>query len=226
MASGSGNTTNSSQELVIYKPTTWDLVYTGEEVNCPSTTVCSPPTWISQRFSRLQKAEEDVTFLAEVRQEEDAMEIDISSMRNYYEALSKNAYELIWEITQNQSLETPLAEERFNIIVRDCQMFGNEIWTAIGGLLNDAGSKEQAHAQSADRINDDLRLLKAGGDYWKNAVQSWSQGQERRQDRLTEHVGQQIEEIRGYVKTRSAQTEQALAQQFHKELKKFEQQKQ
>jgi hypothetical protein len=42
MASGSGNNANTSQELVIYEPTTWDLVYAGEEVNRPSATVCNP----------------------------------------------------------------------------------------------------------------------------------------------------------------------------------------
>jgi hypothetical protein len=40
------------------------------------------------------------------------------------------------------------------------------------------------------------------------------------------HVSQQIEEIRGHVKIRNAQTEQALATQFHEELKKFKQQSQ
>jgi hypothetical protein len=48
------------------------------------------------------------------------MEIDISDMHSYYETLSKNASELFWEITQHQSFESALAEERFNEIVRDC----------------------------------------------------------------------------------------------------------
>jgi hypothetical protein len=39
-------------------------------------------------------------------------------------------------------------------------------------------------------------------------------------------LGQQIEEIRGHVEIRNAQTEQALAKQFHEELKKSEQQRQ
>jgi hypothetical protein len=124
------------------------------------------------------------------------------------------------------SLETALAEERFNVIVSDCRMFGNEIWTVIGGLQNDTAGKEQAHAQRADPITGDLRLLKAGDDYSKSPIQTWAQGQERRDDRRSEHVGQQIEDIQGHVETRNAQTEQALAKQFHKELKKFEQQRQ
>jgi hypothetical protein len=117
MASGSGNNANTSQELVIYEPTPWDLVYAGEEVNRPSSTVCNPPALITQLFACLQQAQEDVRLLAEAREEEEAMEIDISDMRSYYETLSKNASELFWEITQNQSFESALAEEGFNKIV-------------------------------------------------------------------------------------------------------------
>jgi hypothetical protein len=82
--------------------------------------VCSPPAWITQLFARLQKADEDLRVLAQGREEEDAMEIDISDMRSYYETLSKYGAELFWEITQNQSFESALAEERFHEIVRDC----------------------------------------------------------------------------------------------------------
>jgi hypothetical protein len=127
-------------------------------------------------------------YYAEAREQDDAMEIDISDMRSYYETLSKNASELFWEITQNQPFESDLAEEHFNEIVRDCQIFGNEIWTAISGLRNDAQGKEIAHTEHVNRINDDLRLLKAGDDYWKKAAHSWAQGQERRHEHLAVHV--------------------------------------
>jgi hypothetical protein len=100
------------------------------------------------------------------------MEIDISHLRSYYETLSTNVSELVWEITQNQSFESALAEERFNKVVQDCQIFGNEIWTAISGLQNDAEGKENPYTECANRINDDLYLLKAGDDYWKKAVHS------------------------------------------------------
>jgi hypothetical protein len=95
-------------------------MYTGEEVNRPFTMVCHLPAWITQLFAYLKKAEEDVRLLAEAREEEDAMEINISDMRSYYKTLSKNASELFWEITQNQSFESALAEEHFNEIVREC----------------------------------------------------------------------------------------------------------
>jgi hypothetical protein len=104
------------------------------------------------------------------------MEIDISDMRSYYETLSKNVFELFWEITQNPSLESALADKCFNEIIRDCQILGNEILTAIRGLRNDAEVKENAHIEYANRSNDDLRLLEAGDDYWKKAVHSWAQG--------------------------------------------------
>jgi hypothetical protein len=57
-------------------------------------TVCNSPTWITQLLAHLQKAEEDIRLLAEARDEEDAMEIDISEMRQYYKTLSKNASKL------------------------------------------------------------------------------------------------------------------------------------
>jgi hypothetical protein len=100
------------------------------------------------------------------------MEIDSSDMRSYYETLSNIGSELFWEITYNQSFESALAEECFNEIVRDGQIFGNEIWTAISGMRNDAEGNENAHTERANRINDDHRRLKAGDDYWKKAVHS------------------------------------------------------
>jgi hypothetical protein len=83
MASASGDNTDTSQELVIFEPTTEDLVYAGEEVNHSSATACNYPTWITQLFSRLQKADKYVRLLAEAREEEDAMEIDISEICCY-----------------------------------------------------------------------------------------------------------------------------------------------
>jgi hypothetical protein len=151
------------------------------------------------------------------------MEIDMSKIRNYYETLSKNASELCSEITQIQSLESAMAEERFNAIVRDCEIFGNEIWTTISGLRNNTESKANADTEHANRINDDLRLLKARADYWTNAVYSWAQHEDRRQEHLAVHAGQHIKEIQSHVEIRNTQTEQALANQFHEELKNFEQ---
>jgi hypothetical protein len=69
MASGSGNNTNTSQELIIDEPTTWDLVYAGEEVNRPSATICNPHAWITQLFASLQTAEEDVRLSPPAREE-------------------------------------------------------------------------------------------------------------------------------------------------------------
>jgi hypothetical protein len=93
-------------------------------------------------------------------------------------------------------------------------------------LRNDAEGIQNAQTEHTNCINDHLRLLKAGDNYWKKAVHSWAHGQERRYAHLAVHVGQQIKEIRGHVEIRNAQTEQALGQQFHKELKKFEQRRQ
>jgi hypothetical protein len=101
MVSGSANNTNTTQEVVIYEPTMWDLVYAGEELNRSSAIGFNPPAWITQLFDVLQKVEEDIRLLAEAREEEDAIEIHISDMRSYYETLFKNGSELFWEITLN-----------------------------------------------------------------------------------------------------------------------------
>jgi hypothetical protein len=71
---------------------------------------------------------------------------------------------MILEITQKQSFESALADESFNEIIRDCQILGNLIWTAISGLRNHAEGKENAHTECSNQINDDLPLLKAGDD--------------------------------------------------------------
>jgi hypothetical protein len=218
----SGSRTNTSKELVIYEPTTWDLVYTGEEVNCSSTTVTNPPAWLVQLFSRLQKAEEDIKLLADARNDEDAMEIDIAHLRDYYETLSKNASELFWEITQDATLQNALTQERFNMIVKDCQMFGHEIWTTIGGLRHDTIGKENAQDERINRINTDLRLIKAGDDYWRNAVHSWAQGQEQRQTEFASDIHRRIAEIRRQVECEQVNNPKRLEAEFRAELNKFE----
>jgi hypothetical protein len=69
------------------------------------------------------------------------------------------------EITQNQSLKSALVKDLFNEIVPDSQIFGNEIWSKISVLSNDAENIKKAHSECANPINDDLRLLYAGDDY-------------------------------------------------------------
>jgi hypothetical protein len=221
----SGSRTNTSKDLVIYEPTTWDLVYTGEEVNRPSKTVTNPPAWLIQLFSRLQKPEEDVKLLADPRNDEDAKEIDISHLRDYDETLSKNASELFWEITQDATLQNTLTQERFNMIVKDCQIFGHEIWTAIGGLRYNTIGKENTQDERMNRINTDLRLIKAGDDYWRHAVQSWAQGQGQPQTEFASDVERRIAEIRHQVEREQVNNQKRLEAEFRAELHKFEEQR-
>jgi hypothetical protein len=65
-------------------------------------------------------------------------------MHSYYKILIKNASETFWEITHNQSFESAPVEEGFNKIIKDYQVFGNEIWTTISGLRTDDKSNEKA----------------------------------------------------------------------------------
>jgi hypothetical protein len=53
-----------------------------------------------------------------------------------------------------------MAEERFNKIIRDCQRFGFEMWSAISRVHNDAEVIENSYSEHANRI-DVIRLLKA-----------------------------------------------------------------
>jgi hypothetical protein len=78
-----GSRINTGKEVVIYELIILDLVYTGEEINRPSTTVTNPAAWLVQLFPRLQKTEEAVKLSAETRNDEDTMEIDISHLRDY-----------------------------------------------------------------------------------------------------------------------------------------------
>jgi sortase (surface protein transpeptidase) len=84
--------------------------------------------------------------------------------------------------------KSALGDEHFNEIILACQTVGNEIWTAISGLQNNAKGNETAYTERAKRINANLRLRKAGDDSWKNAVHSWAEGQESRHEYLAVHV--------------------------------------
>jgi hypothetical protein len=148
------------------------------------------------------------------------MEINISKMRNYYETPSTNGTELLWKVMQNHSFESTWVKEGLKSIIRDCPIFGNEIWPTIRGLRNDPAGKENAHTEYANCINDDLCLLKARDDYWKYAVHSWAQGQERCNENLAEPMSEPIDEIQGHVGIRNTLTDQVRAQQFYEELKK------
>jgi hypothetical protein len=97
-------------------------------------------------------------------------------MRNDYKTLNKNSSELFLEMTWNQVFESPVVEELLNKIVWDYQIFDNDIWTAISGLYNQAKGRGNAHRDRANRINDDLSLVKARYDVWKMAFPSCTQG--------------------------------------------------
>jgi hypothetical protein len=118
--------------------------------------------------------------------------------------LSDNASSLFWEISQSINLQGSYTEGRFRGIVNSCQMFSNDIWTTISGLRRDAESKENAHKERTNCINEDLHLLKAGDDYWKTSVQNWARENEQCQARLSANVHQQISQIRDETRNDAA----------------------
>jgi hypothetical protein len=93
------------------------------------------------------------------------MEVDISKMRIYNKSPSKNVREIFWIIIQNQLFESTLAEECVNQIVRDCQKFNNEIWTAIRVLRHKAEGKENAYTEHTNWIIDNPHHVKSEDNY-------------------------------------------------------------
>jgi hypothetical protein len=69
----------------------------------------------------------ELRLLAEAKQVNHMMEIDISECFGDFPTRSKNVFEIFWNITQYQSLDDALMEFQFDENVRDCQPFNNEI---------------------------------------------------------------------------------------------------
>jgi hypothetical protein len=180
MSGPAGKAATPNNQLVIYEPANCESVYAGNEIQHRTTTVINPPASLVQLFIRLQKAENDVKLLAEASQGQDAMEINVADLKQYYQILSDNASSLFWEISQSTNLQGSYIEGRFREIVNSCQMFGNDIWTTISGLKRDAKGKENAHEERTNRINEDLHLLKASDDCLKTSVQNWAHEPEQR----------------------------------------------
>jgi hypothetical protein len=85
--------------------------------------------------------------------------------------------------------------------------------------------KKNAQDEQMNCINTDRRLIKAGDDYWRNAVHSWAQGKVQRQTEFGSDVGRKIAEIRRQVEREQAQNQKRLEAEFRAELTKFEEQR-
>jgi hypothetical protein len=93
--SGSGKAPVPNNQLVIYEPANWDVIYNGQNIERRSTTVENAPQWLIRLCQRLEKAEQDVRSLALAAANTDAMEIDITELRTDYEAMSQAAATLL-----------------------------------------------------------------------------------------------------------------------------------
>jgi hypothetical protein len=216
MSGPAGKAATPNNQLVIYEPANWESVYAGNEIQRCTTTLIDPPAWLVQLFIRLQKAENDVKLLAEASQGQDATENNVTDLKQYYQTLSDNASSLFREISQSMNLQGSYTEGRFREIVNSCQMFGNDIWTTISRLRRDAEGKENVHEERTNRINEDLRLLKAGDDYWKTSFQNWAREHEQCQACLSANVHQQTGKIRDDTRNDAANNRRLL-DQFRRE---------
>jgi hypothetical protein len=112
--------------------------------------VYNHPAWITQLFAHFQKAEDDVRLLAEQREDEDTMEIDISDMHCYDKTLSTNESRIIlgnhpkinhsnplWQ----KNVSTKLSETarysatRFGLQLPDCKTIPKAKQMAIQNVL-------------------------------------------------------------------------------------------
>jgi chromosome segregation ATPase len=214
--SGTGKETVPNTQLVIYELASWEVVFNGGESEPrQTTTIDNAPQSLIQLFQRLQKAEDDVRLLAATAANKDAMDIDVGDLREHYEALTRNATSLFQQFTLSIETQNTYTEGRFRQLVQNCQIFGHDVWTAIGGLRDDANGKEDAYSNRINRINDDVRLLKVGEDYWKTAVTEWAAQQEQRQLRIAEEIGN----IREESHRRTHESHKEIAEQLRKEMK-------
>jgi hypothetical protein len=99
--SGSGKAPVPNNQLVIYEPANWDVIYNGQNIERRSTTVENAPQWLIRLCQRLEKAEQDVRSLALAAANTDAMEIDVTELRTDYEAMSQAAAALRGIIPKN-----------------------------------------------------------------------------------------------------------------------------
>jgi hypothetical protein len=143
------------------------------------------------------------------------MDIDVGDLREHYEELTRNATSLFQQFTLSIESQNTYTEGRFRQVVQNCQTFGHDVWTAIGGIRDDAKGKEDAFSNRINRINDDVRLLKVGEDYWKTAVTEWAALQEQRQLRIAEEIGNMREESH----CRTHESHKEIAEQLPKEMK-------
>jgi hypothetical protein len=89
------------------------------------------------------------------------------------------------------------------------------VWTAIGGLRDDANGKDDACSNCINRINNDVHLLQVRKDYWKTDVTEWAAPQEPRQLRNAKEIGNIREE--SHCGIHECHTD--IAEQLHKEMK-------
>jgi hypothetical protein len=135
--SRSGNAPVPNNQLVIFQPANWDVVYNGQNIERHSTTVEHAPQWLICLCQCLEKAEQHVHSLALAAANTDAMKIDVMELKTDYVAMSQVGAALFTELSRTIPTTMEETERHFKKIVQVCQVFRNNIWTTIYGLRND-----------------------------------------------------------------------------------------
>jgi hypothetical protein len=141
------------------------------------------------------------------------MDVDTEDLQRRYDRLAYRANPQFLDLSQNSANQAGYSEDWFHDIVDSCQTFGAEVWTTISELRKDAAGKEEAITKRMDRMNEDVKLLKIGEDYWKQNLQEWSAQYEHEQSCLAAAVHQQVDAIQTQVQ-RQIRTD---ARQLHNE---------
>jgi hypothetical protein len=97
--SGSGKDLVLNNQLVIYEPANWEVVYNNQSIERRTTAIENAPPWLIRLFQTLQKAEEDVSALAAAAASPDRMTVDVTELIDDYKILSEAGTALLWEIS-------------------------------------------------------------------------------------------------------------------------------
>jgi hypothetical protein len=161
------------------------------------------------------KGENNVRILTATAANEDVMDIDIRDLIVHYITLVRNVTSLSQQFTLYEEPQNTYTEERFPELVQNCQTFGQHVWTAIGGLRDEANRTEDVFSTRINRINYNVRLLKVGEDYLKMGVTEWAASQEQQQLRIALEIGN----IREESHCRMHETHTKIAEQLPKDMK-------
>jgi hypothetical protein len=93
------------------------------------------------------------------------MDINVANLREYYKILMRNATSLFQQFTLVIETQNTYITGHYCKLIQNWQTCGHDVWTAIGGLQNDANGNQDFLSNRIIQTNDDIHLLKLGNNY-------------------------------------------------------------